>query len=523
MSYNLKNKSVVLFAITLAMLTISGRVAYSADQAVANNPNVENSSIMESDDILGDLGIEEDAPNLPEQNNAPTLPEQNTEQDVTAADEELFGLDKEAPEAAPQNTEAKNPVAAADNLSENFDDGALLTPPEKISDNANLDNLTADPIQIEEPKSPFEKYGNAILSKVDNDLFNQMSNIEKQTTLLNLELRREQVQNQIDALKAQREKASREEQQRILEEEQKIKDNEARRKAELLEAETKVKEKEIELEKVKQAKVLNEYMNEMLIINQQWVENNAILTKRVETLLKEKTAIVEDFNSKMANLKQQVIGIESLANEAEKIHRAQIDSLNQQITKLRQSLVDNENTVKQMQSGDLTNPFANGLDPNAIDMSKEYAIMDITGKGDNIVAKIVNTDGTTFIVRKGSVLKGGEVVSSISDNYIAFNKHGIISYLYTGGTVMQYEPTKSFNDAAKTPEKAEAVKTNQQAIRNVRGVSAPSDSNLKSNLNGNNNNGSNLSKPVQQSDRTQARRSTGSAGLASFSQGMMVK
>ena len=520
MSYNLKNKSVVLFAVTLAMLTMSGGVAYSADQAVANNPNVDNSSIMESDDVLGDLGIEEDASNAPAQ---------NANQAVTATDEELFGLDEEAPEVAPQNTEAENPVATAenpvataDNLSDNVDDGALLTPPEKISDNANPDDLTADPIQIEEPKSPFEKYGNAILSKVDNDLFNQMSNIEKQTTLLNLELRREQVQNQIDALRAQREKASREEQQRILEEEQKIKDNEARRKAELLEAEARVKEKEIELEKVKQAKVLNEYMNEMLIINQQWVENNAILTKRVETLLKEKTAIVEDFNSKMANLKQQVIGLESLANEAEKTHRAQIDSLNKQITKLRQSLVDNENTMKQMQSGDLNNPFANGLDPNAIDMSKEYAIMDITGKGDNIVAKIVSIDGTTFIVRKGSVLKGGEVVSSISDNYIAFDKHGITSYLYTGGTVMQYEPTKSFNDAAKTPEKAEAVKTNQQAIRNVRGVSAPSGSNLKSNLN-NNNNETNLSKPVQQNNKTQVRRSTGNAGLASFSQGMMVK
>ena len=521
MSYNLKNKSVVLFAVTLAMLTMSGGVAYSADQAVANNPNVDNSSIMESDDVLGDLGIEEDASNAPAQ---------NADQAVTATDEELFGLDEEAPEVAPQNTKAENPVATAenpvataDNVSDNVDDGALLTPPEKISDNANPDDLTADPIQIEEPKSPFEKYGNAILSKVDNDLFNQMSNIEKQTTLLNLELRREQVQNQIDALRAQREKASREEQQRILEEEQKIKDNEARRKAELLEAEARVKEKEIELEKVKQAKVLNEYMNEMLIINQQWVENNAILTKRVETLLKEKTAIVEDFNSKMANLKQQVIGLESLANEAEKIHRAQIDSLNKQITKLRQSLVDNENTMKQMQSGDLNNPFANGLDPNAIDMSKEYAIMDITGKGDNIVAKIVSTDGTTFIVRKGSVLKGGEVVSSISDNYIAFDKHGITSYLYTGGTVMQYEPTKSFNDAAKTPEKAEAVKTNQQAIRNVRGVSAPSGSNLKSNLNNNNNNETNLSKPVQQNNKTQVRRSTGNAGLASFSQGMMVK
>ena len=88
-------------------------------------------------------------------------------------------------------------------------------------------------------------------------------------------------------------------------------------------------------------------------------------------------------------------------------------------------------------------------------MSKDYAIMDITGKGDDIIAKIVSNDGKTFIVHKGSKLKNGEVVTSITDHYISFENDGVRSFLYTGGTVMEFEPVVSFNDSGKTPAQAQ--------------------------------------------------------------------
>ena len=104
-------------------------------------------------------------------------------------------------------------------------------------------------------------------------------------------------------------------------------------------------------------------------------------------------------------------------------------------------------------------------------MSDEYAIMDITGKGKDIIAKIVSKDGTTFIVHKGSMLKGGEVVMAITNNYVAFDNKGVKSYLYTGGTVREYEPETSFNGADKTPVSGKNAVSHNSSVRNVRGIS----------------------------------------------------
>ena len=71
------------------------------------------------------------------------------------------------------------------------------------------------PLMAAKPEAPKpapvnKEFGDGVLEKVNNDLFNQMSDIEKQTTLLTLELRREKVRNEIEAIKAQRDKAMKE-------------------------------------------------------------------------------------------------------------------------------------------------------------------------------------------------------------------------------------------------------------------------------------------------------------------------
>ena len=93
----------------------------------------------------------------------------------------------------------------------------------------------------------------------------------------------------------------------------------------------------------------------------------------------------------------------------------------------------------------------------------EYAIMDITGKGNDVVAKIVSKDGTTFTIHNGSVLRGGEKVVKITEKYIAFDKKGTKSYLYPGGTIMEYEPVNSFNETEKTPEATEKLSIRPEA------------------------------------------------------------
>ena len=81
-------------------------------------------------------------------------------------------------------TEESDKAAQQNNVDLNSIPDTSTAEGKKALDTATSDN--DEEIAIEAPKSPFENFGNAILSKVDNSLFNQMSNIEKQTTILNL-------------------------------------------------------------------------------------------------------------------------------------------------------------------------------------------------------------------------------------------------------------------------------------------------------------------------------------------------
>lgn len=394
-------------------------------------------------------------------------------------DDFLNDVDENNDIATEKNTNQANtatPPVADDEMS---DDSDLLNdtsssdkPNEQAEAPVSVEKDEVIPV-TEAPKSPFESFGNAILAKVDSDLFNQMSNIEKQTTLLNLELKREELKNKVEALKAARKRAKEEEDERRRAIEEKRKDREAERQAKIIAAQERLRQREIELEKVRQARVLNAYMNEMLLINQQWVEKNASLQSRIIELEKERIDLIKDFEDKTANVYREIFAVKKRAESAVATHERVVTSLNAQITQLRRSVIENEDRYKKLKDGNAANPFAaspglNGIDEDAIDMSKEYAIMDITGKGENIVAKIVNSEGTTFIVHKGSMLKGGEVVTAITDNYIAFDNKGIKSYLYTGGSVMEFEPTVSFNDSEKMPEETEKMSIKSD-VHNVLG------------------------------------------------------
>ena len=129
-----------------------------------------------------------------------------------------------------------------------------------------------------------------------------------------------------------------------------------------------------------------------------------------------------------------------------------------------------------------------------------------------------------------ALAKGGEVVVNITDKVITFDNHGAKSYLYTGGTVMQYEPTEAFNNATKTPNEAVGVVNNAPAIRNVRG--APNNNTAGANLKNEVNKAvskstSTPSKTTSSASTTQPKKTTSTSssnkGIASFSQGMMVK
>lgn len=524
MSYNLKNKSIVMIAVMFAAIVAFSQSGYAQLDAepVENKAAQDNQPQEQSDDLFGLDETENsnaDASKTDAANaNEASVQSENDGNAVAADGAEAENSDGNATadNAAAEQKSENNDVQLSPNSLDNVSDADIRDAQGDIAPGDTP--ATGDEVPAADaPKSPFERFGNTILSKVDNSLFNQMSNIEKQTTILNLEYKREEVRSRIDALRMQRLKAKQEEAARLKAEEERLKEEETQRKIKELEAQEKLRKAEMELEKVRQARVLNEYMNEMLVVNQKWVEKNAALQNRVKELRDERKTLIEGFEKQITEVRRESGIVLQKAETAKKAHEKTVTSLEQQITSLKKAILQNEETMQQIQNGNAANPFASGIEENAIDMSNEYAIMDITGKGKDIVAKILNKDGTTFIVHVGSMLKGGEVVTAITDNYIAFDNKGAKGYLYTGGTVREYEPEKSFNGADKTPLSAKGAINRNASVRNVRGAPVPASTPARAGAVNTNNNSRDSASTSTVSSAPRA------ANVHSLGQGMFVK
>jgi hypothetical protein len=500
MNYNLKNKYLVVIALSFAATMAMTHAGYAEDNAAptpatvlaeqdAGAPDAQ-AAPQEDASFLDDIAAEtSDVEADPQQQKSDVKINVSVSDHMAPTDDFLNEDVDDEEDIDVTDLVEDETISSADDTPEAENDG-LLASMEGFDEEEDLKTDTKEtpapktvapqviasaPQQMQEtsgdalatPDSPFENFGNAILSKVDNDLFNQMSNIEKQTTILNLELKREELKNRVEALRNARQQARLEAEARRLAEEQKLKDMEAERKAKLIAAQEKLKEKEIELEKVRQNRLLNDYMNEMLVMNQKWIEKNAQLQGRIHELEDERKELIATIETKLADLQTKSVTLSDTAKDAMQNHQKLLSSLNAQIKQLKKDILDSEMRMRDLKSNAAAaasanaNPFAAAgvgnlaPTPHSVDISEEYAIMDITGKGDEIVAKIVNREGTTFTIHKGSVLKGGEVVLSITEKYIAFDSNGSKTYLYPGGSIMEYEPRATFTDSEKMQENIE--------------------------------------------------------------------
>lgn len=375
---------------------------------VAPNPNFDNSAEFS-------LGLEaEDIPSVqtPAENSAPivspTQPVQNA------------GLPTVSPSALPQ----------------------------VVSESSNT--LLAVPAQVPVSSELTDKFANTVLSKIDNDLFSQMSDIEKQTTLLTLELRREKIRNEIEAIKAQREKAAQE--KIAAEEEKKRKEIEWQKEqeAKVLREQQALKEKEIELEKLKQRKMLIAYMNQMLAQNQKWIEENTLLHKQMRQVEEDRKKLAEDFKTKIDDLNTISNKLKQTASNAKSNHDRTLASLTAQNVQLKKRIEALELAAKNREENPFTADGQSGENlTTSVDqkiapivLSKEYAIMEITGKGEKLVGRLINKEGESFLVHEGTKLQTGHVIDRITQNYIRFDKGGLKDYLYTATGAAAVEPEK---------------------------------------------------------------------------------
>lgn len=307
------------------------------------------------------------------------------------------------------------------------------------------------PLKPQSTSPQSSNFGEAILSQIDNDLFNQMSDLEKQTSLLTLELRREKVKNEIAAIKAARQKSIDEANELKEEKERKKAEWELEQKRKLLIEEQKLKELNIAYEKLRQETILKAYKEEMLATNQNWIDNNAKLYGEIIKMEEERDNLVNNYRLKLNYLAQLSAKASEAAENAKKNYGRELANLQTQVSILKSRLEAEKKAREQIsvEGGDKANPFAalsEGGDNNkekSQKLSDEYAVMEIRGQGSELTAKIINKLGASFVVQKGTILQTGHMVDEISQTYVKATKDGNSEYLYfAAGGVLDREPVR---------------------------------------------------------------------------------
>ncbi|MDR1693597.1 MAG: hypothetical protein LBR70_00165 [Lactobacillaceae bacterium] len=429
MFYNvLKNLSKVTLALTLVLFGV--------------NSSFAQGTVSLADDIEDELGIDSNVPD-----------------EISLFDQEdLEDLDSGLIQPVSRRVET---VTTTTTVTENVNDVT-----ENVNDNApestiSLSDEGLDLIENYNNSNPFptskapvvidDNFGEDLLTQIDDKLFSQMSDIEKQTALLTLELRRERIKTEIDAVRLQRQKA--------IELEEEAKELKARERAEweteqqrkLIEEQVKLQEENVRLEKLRQEKVLNAYKNEMLKTNQKWVDALNGAYNEARAVEAERAEHLEEFKTKLTSLASLAQTLGNDAITAKENYDREIQNLQTQISILssRVETLSKEKAEGYAAQGgvlDVDNPFANpafgtNSDPE-MKLGDEYLVLEIRGKGEDMTAKLSNKTGSeAFFVRKGTKLKSGHIIEEITPTFIRADKKGEKDFIYfSAGGVLDTEP-----------------------------------------------------------------------------------
>ena len=286
-----------------------------------------------------------------------------------------------------------------------------------------------------------------ILSEVDNELFNQMSDIEKQTALLTLELRREKIRAEIDAMKAQRQKAIEEQKNMDADRENKRLAMEKELEQKIIAEQTKLRKIELAFEKLRQERLLTAYKEHMLQEEQKWIKSNQGIYDEIANQKKEQALWATKYKEKMQKLVSLSENVMQDAQIKMDSYKREVNDLQTQISILKARLETQQKTNPFGQEGGTSAADGQGggkvMAPvkKSINLGDLYVIMEITGQRDDINAKLMNREGQTFLVKTGTKLKSGDVVKEITPTYIKTDHDGDEAFLYfTSGGVMESEP-----------------------------------------------------------------------------------
>ncbi len=330
------------------------------------------------------------------------------------------------------------------------------------------------PKDIQYKANPIDALGNSILSQIDSDLFRQMSEIEKSTTLLTLELKREKLRNEIEAQKAVRQRSADERER--LKEEQRLKDLEKQKQIEasLVKEQQTLMDKKQLFEVLKQRKMLNSYMNSMLIAEQGWLKEKEELYAQLAKAEQEKKDLIELFKTKIdsvldvsskniqvaetakANFERIVKGLKARNEQLRK--RVEADA--RIIKSAKNSLYLNSRSIEELKErnaehaantaaslalaqAEVESLEAEALEEEVEKLSAQYAILGITGRASSLTVELIDKEGQSIKLKKGSILPTGHIVDEIGGDFAKFNFNDTVDYLYVGKGIDGFRPTST--------------------------------------------------------------------------------
>ena len=339
---------------------------------------------------------------------------------------------------------------------------------EKPSVNVSDADLPKD---IQYKANPIDGLGNSILSQIDSDLFRQMSEIEKSTTLLTLELKREKLRNEIEAQKAVRQRSIDDREREIAEQRLKNLEKQKQIEASLVKEQQTLEDKKQLFEVLKQRKLLNAYMNDMLISEQSWLKEKEELYAQLAKVEQEKKELVELFKKKIdsvlevstkniqvaetakANFERIVKGLKARNEQLRK--RVEADA--RIIKSAKNSLYLNSRSIEELKERNAEQAAntaaslalaqaeaeiveAENIEEEIEKLSARYAILGITGRADSLSVEIIDKEGQSITMKKGSILPTGHIVDEIGADYAKFNFNNSVDYLYVGKGIDGFKP-----------------------------------------------------------------------------------
>lgn len=373
----------------------------------------------------------------------------------------LPALDTNAPASTFANQEVQNqslppqPANAAPQTNAPILPAATGPQPSAADIDVNIPlnaDQTADlNVLLSEPGAGIGALGGNDGTVIDDAVFAKMSDLEKQTALLNLELRREKVKNEIEAIKNQRKQAIEQEKEKDEAKKRAKIEWEKNQEQKVLQEQQKLRELDIQFERLRQEKLLNSYKNKMLEENQVWIAKDGDLYKEINDLKNEKSELAQSAKDKINSLKDAISSANTTAVTVKAQFQREIADLHTQISVLKSRLEAQEKEMEKQ------NPFAeDGTETAALvnqhldnadtdnKLSDMYAVMEIRGQGGELIAKLLNQDGTPFYVKKGTSLQSGHVIDEITSTYVRADKNGMKDYLYfAAGGILPLEPIKS--------------------------------------------------------------------------------